>query len=89
MRLKKEEMRQYFENTVKKRKETETELQRYCREIREEVADWDLSFEEYYKEEKEWIRIRSKKLDAERQKDRELDNDNNFFSSLFTNGAQS
>ena len=82
-------MRQYFENTVKKRKETETELQRYCREIREEVADWDLSFEEYYKEEKEWIRIRSKKLDAERQKDRELDNDNNFFSSLFTNGAQS
>jgi hypothetical protein len=82
-------MRQYFENTVKKRKETETELQRYCREIREEVADWDLSFEEYYKEEKQWIRIRSKKLDAERQKDRELDNDNNFFSSLFTNGAQS
>jgi hypothetical protein len=72
-------MRQYFENTVKKRKETETELQRYCREIREEVADWDLSFEEYYKEEKQWIRIRSKKLDAERQKDRELDNDNNFF----------
>ena len=72
----KEESRQYFENTIKKRKQTETELQRYCREIREEVPDWDLTFEEYYKEEKEWQRIKSKRFDAEQQKDRELDDSN-------------
>ena len=79
--IKKEEIRQYFEITVKKRKETETELQRYCREIREEVANWDLSFQKKFQGGEGMDSVESKKLDAERQKDRELDNDN-LLSSL-------
>jgi hypothetical protein len=69
-----EESKKYFEETIMPQKESETELEKYCRDIRGEVADWELTFEEFYKQQKEHEKSRDKILTEFEQLQNSFDN---------------